>query len=206
MLTFDQAKQCILQQIPPCTNSNPMEEWIIDDKRCCEYPDYWYIWGNARGFVEYGDTSYLLVGSNGYLVDKFSHEIIALSNRFSPEQYIQDRQNERAAAGKHYVLRYVQPENPHARKTELLKLKHLFSFNYAKISQLQNQSEWLSTRLFTLQNIQNELAKHGITTKIILCDELAAHVIVWQYDCGEHDYLKLSHFIKDIQKQCFQAA
>lgn len=201
MLTFNQAKQLIFQQMLHCPSTDPMEEWLIDDTHCCEYPDYWYIWGNARGFVEYGDTSYLLVGSNGYLVDKISHEIIALGSLISPQQYIRDHQDERAAAGKHYVLRYRQPENPQEQKRQLLQLKQMFSCNYRQAQQLQYQPEWLSTRLFTLQAIQAHLSQHHIATEMILCEKLPDYTIIWKYHYGEQIYLpqKLSHFIHDIK-------
>lgn len=206
MLTFDQAKQLILQQIPHCPSNDPMEEWVIDDSHCHEYPDYWYIWGNARGFVEYGDTSYLLVGSNGYLVDKISHEIIALGSLIAPQQYIRDRQDERAAAGKHYVLRYRQPENPQEQKRQFLQLKQMFSCNYRQAQQLQYQPEWLSTRLFTLQEIQTHLSQYHIATEIILCEKLPEYTIIWQNHCGEEMYLpqKLAHFIHDIKNTFFR--
>lgn len=93
MLTFEQAKRLVLETLTKNSSPNSMEDWLIDPNECCEYTDYYYITGNSRGFLQYNDPAYCLVGSNGYLVDKSSQQITCLNNAMSPEQYIIDIQD-----------------------------------------------------------------------------------------------------------------
>lgn len=197
MLTFEQAKQFVLETLSENTTQNPMEDWMINSDLCCEYEDYYYITGNSRGFLQYNDPAYCLVGSNGYLINKTSHQIICLNNAMSPEQYIIDTQDEYHAKGHYYVLEYVLPENTDS-KEDLLKLKRLFSCNYNQAKKLQTHRQWLSTRRSTLQHIQKELIGHNISTQIILQHQLANDMVYWQYHCGLCDMPQLSDFIHDM--------
>lgn len=200
MLTFEQAKQLILENFS--TNpQDPMTDWVIHHSACRKYPDYYYIIGNSRGYLEYDKPEYYLVGSNGFLVHKTNQNIICLSNSMSPEQYINDVQDEQNANGKHYVLQYLLPENPSEHKTDLLKLKKLFSCSYTQAKTLQHQPFWLSTRLATLQIISQELSNKGINSHIVLQDTLYKNTIYWQYHCGEYNLKQLSYLIDNIKEK-----
>lgn len=201
MLTFKQAKQLILDNFSKNPNQSPMEDWVIYHSACCEYSDYYYITGNSRGYLEYDKPEYCLVGANGFLVHKINQNIIHLSNSMSPKQYINDIQDEQNANGKYYVLQYVLPENPNEHKTDLLKLKKLFSCHYTQAKALQRQPFWLSTRLTTLQIISQELSDKGINNQIVLLDTLYDHTIYWQYHCGEYNLKQLSNLIDDIKEK-----
>lgn len=201
MLTFEQAKLFVLETLSENTTQNPMEDWMINSDLCCEYEDYYYITGNSRGFLQYNDPAYCLVGSNGYLVNKSTHQIICLNNAMSPEQYIIDTQDEYNAKGYYYVLEYLLPENTDDKKNDLLKLKRLFSCNYTQAQKLQKHSQWLSTRLSALQYIQGELTEYNISTRIILQHQLADYTMYWQYYCGVCDMPQFSEFIHDMKER-----
>lgn len=201
MLTLKQTKQLILEKFSINPNQDPMTDWVIYHSACREYSDYYYIVGNSRGYLEYNKPEYCLVGSNGFLVHKINHNIICLSNSMSPEQYINDIQDEQNANGKYYVLQYLLPKNPNECKTDLLKLKKLFSCHYTQAKTFQNQPFWLSTRLTTLQIISQELSDKGINNQIVLLDTLYDHTIYWQYDCGEYHLKQLSDLINDMKEK-----
>lgn len=161
MITKEEAQKLVLQLVGNESNACAIQSCELSfDKEC------WVVRANNAEYVLHGQLEYCRVGVNAYLVDISTAEIDIVGSNCSVEQYLADRHDLRAAAGKKYVLRPAfDPFDP----KQLIHLHQKIGCSLLHARKLARDTEWWFTgKRRVLIHAQELLENEGIASEVTL--------------------------------------
>lgn len=143
------------------------ERFVIQSCEPSAKGDYWVVRCNSEDCVVHGKTEYCYVGVNAYLVNAISGALETVANCFTVEEYLQDKDDLHAAAGKTYVL---APAFTRESRTAVITLRQKLAYSYPDTLFLLAGAGrlWLKGIRRQLEDARQLLASEGITTQIEL--------------------------------------
>ncbi|MGR2707945.1 hypothetical protein B7453_08430 [Pseudomonas sp. IB20] len=167
MVSAQQASASILELFKGSIRDGRPQRFVIQSCELSSDGNFWVIRCNTEDYVVYGKFEYCLVGVNAHLVDvrTGSHETVA--SCFSVDEYLQDKRDVHAAAGKCYVL---VPVFSRESKEAVINLRQKLQCSYPQSFALLSSTgrRWLTGTRRYLEHAQRLLAIEGIATGIEL--------------------------------------
>ncbi|WP_434728637.1 hypothetical protein [Pseudomonas soli] len=186
MLSAPQASAIVLDHLADVIRMDGRpERFVVQSCERSAKGDYWVVRCNSEDCVVHGKTEYCYVGVNAYLVNAISGAFETVANCFTIEEYLHDKDDLEAAAGKTYVL---APSFSGDSKTAVIKLRQKLAYSYPHTLFLLAGAGrlWLKGIRRQLEHAQQILAIEGIATQIELhADPLDAVLIgpeTWYID------------------------
>ncbi|MGE8358891.1 hypothetical protein [Pseudomonas sp.] len=167
MISAQQASAIVLALHEGVIRDGSPERFVIQSCELSADGHCWVVRCNTEACVVHGKTEYCYVGVNAHLVDvgTGAHEVVA--SCFSVEEYLQDKADLLAAAGRHYVL---VPSFTRDDKAALINLRQKLACSYPDSFALLAETgrQWLTGKRRYLADCQRVLATEGIATAIEL--------------------------------------
>lgn len=176
-LTADQACAIVLAVFDGAMRDGKPERFVIQNCELSANGDYWVIRCNSEDYVVHGMTEFCYVGVNAHLINVFTGEREMVVSCITVEEYLQDKYDLEAAAGKQYVL---TPALDRADKPALINLRQKLQCTYPQTLALLTgqQRLWLTGTRMLLKNTQRLLGEQGITTQIELLPDAGEAVVI----------------------------
>lgn len=176
-LTADQACAIVLALFDGAMRDGKPERFVIQNCELSANGDYWVIRCNSEDYVVHGMTEFCYVGVNAHLINVFTGEREMVVSCITVEEYLQDKYDLKAAAGKQYVL---TPALDRADKPALINLRQKLQCTYPQTLALLTgqQRLWLTGTRMLLKNAQRLLGEQGITTQIELLPDAGEAVVI----------------------------
>lgn len=176
-LTADQACAIVLALFDGAMRDGKPERFVIQNCELSANGDYWVIRCNSEDYVVHGMTEFCYVGVNAHLINVFTGEREMVVSCITVEEYLQDKYDLEAAAGKQYVL---TPALDRADKPALINLRQKLQCTYPQTLALLTgqQRLWLTGTRMLLKNAQRLLGEQGITTQIELLPDASEAVVI----------------------------
>ncbi|MBK5373792.1 hypothetical protein JFT81_03995 [Pseudomonas sp. TH43] len=176
-LTADQACAIVLALFDGAMRDGKPERFVIQNCELSANGDYWVIRCNSEDYVVHGMTEFCYVGVNAHLINVFTGEREMVVSCITVEEYLQDKYDLEAAAGKQYVL---TPALDRADKPALINLRQKLQCTYPQTLALLTgqQRLWLTGTRMLLKNAQRLLGEQGITTQIELLPDAGEAVVI----------------------------
>ncbi|MBK5512558.1 hypothetical protein [Pseudomonas sp. TH15] len=176
-LTADQACAIVLALFDGAMRDGKPERFVIQNCELSANGDYWVIRCNSEDYVVHGMTEFCYVGVNAHLINVFTGEREMVVSCITVEEYLQDKYDLEAAAGKQYVL---TPALDRADKPALINLRQKLQCTYPQTLALLTgqQRLWLTGTRMLLKNTQRLLGEQSITTQIELLPDAGEAVVI----------------------------
>lgn len=186
MLSEQQARAIVLAQHDGYLRDGKPERFVVYFCELTADGDYWIVRCNSEDCVVHGKTEYCYVGANAHLVDVITGTVETVCSAISVEEYLQDKYDLRAAAGRLYVL---TPTFGRDNKPELINLRRKLECSYPQALMLiSEQRQWLTGPRRYLECAQQLLADQGIFTQIELHPESGQAITIgvecWHIDAA----------------------
>ena len=176
-ITADQACAIVLALFDGVMRDGKPERFVIQNCELSAHSDYWVIRCNSEDYVVHGMTQFCYVGVNAHLINVVTGEHEAVASCISVEEYLQDKYDLDAAAGKQYVL---TPALDPADKPALINLRQKLQCTYPQTLALLKgpQRLWLTGTRRLLEDAQRLLGEQGITTQIELLPDVGEAIVI----------------------------
>lgn len=178
MISAQQASAIVLNLYKGSTRDGHPEQFVIQYCELSASGDYWVIRCNTEDCVVHGKTERCYVGVNAHLVEVESGRIETVASCISVEDYLRNKDDLHAAAGKSYVL---EPSFSSESKAEVINLRQKLSCSYPDSFALLLGvgRQWLTGTRRHLEDAQRLLAIESIATDIRLQVDLKGAIAIW---------------------------
>lgn len=185
MLSAQQASAIVLDLHKGVLRDGQPERFVIYSCELSASGDYWVIRCNTEAYVVHGETQYCYVGTNAHLIEVKTGRLETVASCFSVEEYLQDKDDLHAAAGKSYVL---GPSFSRERKGDVINLRQKLACSYPDSFALLlgKGRQWLTGKRRHLEHARRLLAIEGIASDIGLQVEPKGAIMIgpetWHID------------------------
>jgi len=177
MICFEEAKRIALAYIGP--------DCALVDAATMEKPYGWYFLGQSRAFLETGDSSKMLLGSGGFIVEREAGRVFEFGSAYPRERWIANY--ERGFKYECYDLTIIAVSDLERAIGLLQRLDMVYV-----IPEEENGTVWRIPRRYTQEQVRERLgrlpctfAEQAFWHRVDVFDEIDASGCL-KYELREH--------------------